>query len=100
MDSYQAHVCKSVRVFVQDYPHIHLAIIPGSFTDTLQPLDLGINFIFKAHCKEKALDYLNKKIEVIKSSEENKNIPKKDIKMIFITGILLRFFFLNELLIR
>ena len=43
-DSYEAHKSDTIRCFIpQKYRNIHCCVIPESYTDILQPLDMGIN---------------------------------------------------------
>lgn len=62
LDSYEGHKSEKVKQFVvQNHPNIHCCVIPGGYTDILQPLDLGINAAFKRTCKEESLNFINQK---------------------------------------
>jgi len=88
MDSFEGHICENIRVLIKRYPTIHSCIIPGGFTDTLQPPDMGINSVFKKYRKEVVLDCANKLIETLARFQENKNLERKDVKITVLTGMI------------
>lgn len=76
LDSYEGHKSEQVRNFVlARYPNIHCCVIPGGYTDVLQPLDMGINSVFKNHCKNEALNFLNEAI--LKTYQQEQTDPIK-----------------------
>lgn len=78
VDSYEGHKSEEIQIFLKNYPTIHLCIIPGGFTDKLQPLDLGINAIFKRYCKEMSLDFTNQ--QIMKIQTDNKDPKSQEMK--------------------
>jgi len=84
IDSYEAHKSEDVRVFVNtNYPHIHCIVLPGGYTDLIQPLDLGVNALFKTYCKKESLLFTNS--QILKYQEKNP-IDTKKIQLNFVTG--------------
>ena len=91
MDSYEAHICMEVRKVIKGYPNICTVVIPGGYTDTFQPLDLGINSFFKRYCKEMALEFANKAIEdMVKDNQHS--IEKQKLKLVFLSGKYLSYY--------
>ena len=86
LDSYEAHICSDIRKFIVKYPYIHICVIPGSYTDILQPLDMGINAIFKAHCKSIALEFANAKMEALVNSQGFSEFNKQEVQLVFLAG--------------
>ena len=90
LDSYEAHKCLDVKEFVQkNHPNIHCVVIPGGFTDILQPLDMGINSLFKRYCKEESLAFTNNKVLKLNANRPE-NSPELSLQ--FVGGITLLFF--------
>ena len=86
MDSFEGHICQDIRIYLKQHPYIHSLIIPGGATDTLQPLDMGINSVFKAYCKEAALNNINTKMEALYKDAQYANVEKKNMKLEFLAG--------------
>jgi len=84
IDSYEGHKSEEVRVFVNTYyANIHCIVIPGGYTDILQPLDLGVNSVFKGYCKQESLEFTNKQIM---KYQENVKINSEKINLNLVTG--------------
>lgn len=98
LDSYEAHKSEEVRNFtIANHPNIHCCIIPGGYTDVLQPLDMGINSVFKRHCKQEALKFTNERTLAFYNENRNASTSTPHVSLRFMIGIILLIIYLSYL---
>ena len=86
-DTYEAHKSKKIIEWLKKHQNINVGMIIGGTTDSAQPLDLGINRIFKSACKAKALSYTNTLLEALHETnltDQNKQSEKLQIGNYFL----------------
>ena len=68
LDKAPSHITKNILFYFKD-KEVEYTFVPAKLTRFLQPLDIGINFPFKAHLKNKYL--INQAKKITKTEEVN-----------------------------